>query len=125
MILLYDEQALFTPVGGGSDGTTASAWVMKEAAVACKKQLLELAAKKFNAPDSFILLIFYYSIGIIDVIDNHDNTPDTAANNHHDCRGVDFFPYKHPEDKNDYEQWAECFRKPLSVIHFFTLCTVQ
>jgi CO/xanthine dehydrogenase Mo-binding subunit len=44
VILLYDNKALFTPVGGGSDGTTASAWVMKEAAVACKKALLELAA---------------------------------------------------------------------------------
>jgi len=51
VILLYDEKALFTPCGGGSDGTTASAWVMKEAAVKCKKLLLELAAKSrvFNA----------------------------------------------------------------------------
>ncbi len=49
VILLYDPKALFTPVGGGSDGTTASAWVVKEAAVACKKLLLELAAPKFNA----------------------------------------------------------------------------
>ncbi len=45
VILLYDNKAIFTPVGGGSDGTTASAWVMKEAAVKCKKLLLELAAK--------------------------------------------------------------------------------
>jgi CO/xanthine dehydrogenase Mo-binding subunit len=49
VILLYDEKALFTPVGGGSDGTTASAWVMKEAAVACKKQLLQVAAPKLKA----------------------------------------------------------------------------
>ncbi len=49
VILLYDNKALFTPVGGGSDGTTASAWVMKEAAVACKKLLLQLAAPKFKA----------------------------------------------------------------------------
>ncbi len=49
VILSYDEKAIFTPVGGGSDGTTASAWVMKEAAVACKKRLLELAALKFKA----------------------------------------------------------------------------
>jgi len=48
VILLYDDKALFTPVGGGSDGTTASAWVMKEAAVACRKALLELAASKWN-----------------------------------------------------------------------------
>ncbi len=45
VILLYDNKAIFTPVGGGSDGTTASAWVMKEAAVRCKKLLLEWAAK--------------------------------------------------------------------------------
>ncbi|MFC1495034.1 xanthine dehydrogenase family protein molybdopterin-binding subunit [Thermodesulfobacteriota bacterium] len=45
VILLYDNKAIFTPVGGGSDGTTASAWVMKEAAVKCKKLLLEWAAK--------------------------------------------------------------------------------
>lgn len=45
VILLYDEKAIFTPCGGGSDGTTASAWVMKEAAVKCKKLLLELAAQ--------------------------------------------------------------------------------
>jgi len=49
VILLYDEKAIFTPVGGGSDGTTASAWVIKEAAVACKKLLLEVAAPKFDA----------------------------------------------------------------------------
>jgi CO/xanthine dehydrogenase Mo-binding subunit len=45
VILLYDNKALFTPVGGGSDGTSASAWVMKEAAIACKKTLLQLAAQ--------------------------------------------------------------------------------
>jgi CO/xanthine dehydrogenase Mo-binding subunit len=49
VILLYDEKAIFTPVGGGSDGTSASAWVIKEAAVACRKQLLQLAALKFKA----------------------------------------------------------------------------
>jgi CO/xanthine dehydrogenase Mo-binding subunit len=45
VILLYDNKAIFTPVGGGSDGTSASAWVMKEAAVACKKTLLDLASQ--------------------------------------------------------------------------------
>ena len=51
VILLYDNKAIFTPVGGGSDGTTASAWIMKEAAVRCKKLLLEWAARSrvFNA----------------------------------------------------------------------------
>ncbi len=48
VILLYDNKAFFTPVGGGSDGTSASAWVMKEAAVACRKALLELASLKFK-----------------------------------------------------------------------------
>ncbi|MEJ2111713.1 MAG: molybdopterin-dependent oxidoreductase [Acidobacteriota bacterium] len=55
VILSYDEKHIFTPVGGGSDGTTASAWVMKEAAVKCKKLLLELAAqsRSFNTtPDN-------------------------------------------------------------------------
>jgi CO/xanthine dehydrogenase Mo-binding subunit len=49
VILEYDEKAIFTPVGGGSDGSTASSWVMKEAAVACKKLLLNLAAPKLKA----------------------------------------------------------------------------
>ncbi len=49
VILSYNPKALFTPVGGGSDGTTASAWVAKEAAVACKKLLLEIAAPRFKA----------------------------------------------------------------------------
>jgi CO/xanthine dehydrogenase Mo-binding subunit len=49
VILLYDPKALFTPVGMGSDGTTASAWVAKEAAIACRKLLLEIAAPRFKA----------------------------------------------------------------------------
>jgi CO/xanthine dehydrogenase Mo-binding subunit len=49
VVILYDNRAPFTPVGGGSDGTTASSWVMKEAAVACKKQLLESAAPTLKA----------------------------------------------------------------------------
>ncbi len=49
VILLYDPKAIFTPVGMGSDGTTASAWVAKEAAVACKKLLLQIAAPRFKA----------------------------------------------------------------------------
>jgi CO/xanthine dehydrogenase Mo-binding subunit len=49
VILSYDPKALFTPVGGGSDGTSASAWVAKEAAVACKKLLLQIAAPRFKA----------------------------------------------------------------------------
>ncbi|MBN2241948.1 MAG: xanthine dehydrogenase family protein molybdopterin-binding subunit [Acidobacteria bacterium] len=45
VILLYDEKAIFTPCGGGSDGSTASSWVMKEAAVKCRKLLLDQAAR--------------------------------------------------------------------------------
>jgi CO/xanthine dehydrogenase Mo-binding subunit len=48
VILLYDEKALFTPCGGGSDGTSASAWVIKEAAVVCRKLLLQLAATRLK-----------------------------------------------------------------------------
>jgi CO/xanthine dehydrogenase Mo-binding subunit len=52
VILSYDPKALFTPVGGGSDGTTSAAWVCQKAAAACKKLLLEIAALRFNAkPD--------------------------------------------------------------------------
>jgi xanthine dehydrogenase molybdenum-binding subunit len=49
VVILYDMNALFTAVGGGSDGTTSGAWVMKEAAVACKKQVLEAAAPILKA----------------------------------------------------------------------------
>lgn len=35
--------AKFTPVGGGSDGSTASSWAMKECANILKKQILEAA----------------------------------------------------------------------------------
>ena len=44
VIVEFDPRAIFTPVGGGSDGTTAAAWAAKEAAVACRKLLLQAAA---------------------------------------------------------------------------------
>jgi CO/xanthine dehydrogenase Mo-binding subunit len=44
VIVEFDPRAIFTPVGGGSDGTTAAAWVAKEAAAACRKLLLDAAA---------------------------------------------------------------------------------
>ncbi|MCL2409056.1 MAG: molybdopterin-dependent oxidoreductase [Oscillospiraceae bacterium] len=44
----YKEQ--FTPVGGGSDGSTASAWAMKECANILKKQILEAAANEAENP---------------------------------------------------------------------------
>ena len=39
----FDYREKFTPVGGGSDGTTASAWVMKECAHILKQRILEAA----------------------------------------------------------------------------------
>jgi len=44
----YREQ--FTPVGGGADGSTASAWAMKECAHKFKKLLLEAAAEEAANP---------------------------------------------------------------------------
>jgi xanthine dehydrogenase molybdenum-binding subunit len=49
VVIEFDTKAVFTPVGGGSDGTTASAWVTKEAAIALKKQILEAAAPNLKA----------------------------------------------------------------------------
>ena len=43
VVLEYDNKAPFTPVGGGSDGTTAASWVIKEACKACKQLVLEAA----------------------------------------------------------------------------------
>jgi CO/xanthine dehydrogenase Mo-binding subunit len=48
VIIDYDNKAAFTPVGG-SDGTTASAWVMKEACKLCKQRVLERAAPILKA----------------------------------------------------------------------------
>jgi putative selenate reductase molybdopterin-binding subunit len=41
----FDYRAKFSPVGGGSDGSTASSWAMKECANILKKQLLEAAVE--------------------------------------------------------------------------------
>ena len=46
----YNYKEVFTPVGGGSDGTTASAWCMKECAAILKKQILEAAAYEAENP---------------------------------------------------------------------------
>jgi CO/xanthine dehydrogenase Mo-binding subunit len=45
----FDYKEPFAPVGGGSDGTTASAWVTKECANKLKKQILEVAAPMLKA----------------------------------------------------------------------------
>ena len=49
VVIQHDMKAPFQPVGGGSDGTTAAAWVMKEAAVKLKNLILEEAAPMLNA----------------------------------------------------------------------------
>jgi CO/xanthine dehydrogenase Mo-binding subunit len=41
----FDYRAKFSPVGGGSDGSTASSWAMKECANILKKQILEAAVE--------------------------------------------------------------------------------
>ena len=46
----FDWREIFTPVGGGSDGTTASSWAMKECANILKQKILESAAKQAAAP---------------------------------------------------------------------------
>ncbi len=46
----FDPSAVFAPVGGGSDGTTASAWATKECANILKKRILEAAIENANNP---------------------------------------------------------------------------
>ncbi|MCR4772227.1 MAG: molybdopterin-dependent oxidoreductase [Oscillospiraceae bacterium] len=50
VIVDFDYREAFTPMGGGSDGTTASAWCMKECANILKRQILEAAAEEADAP---------------------------------------------------------------------------
>ncbi|NLO48573.1 MAG: xanthine dehydrogenase family protein molybdopterin-binding subunit [Clostridiales bacterium] len=46
----FDYRESFTPVGGGSDGTTASAWVTKECANILKQKILEAAIEEAENP---------------------------------------------------------------------------
>lgn len=46
----FDYKEPFAPVGGGSDGTTASAWVTKECANILKMRILEAAIDNANNP---------------------------------------------------------------------------
>jgi CO/xanthine dehydrogenase Mo-binding subunit len=46
----FDYKEPFAPVGGGSDGTTASAWVTKECANILKKRILEAAIENAENP---------------------------------------------------------------------------
>lgn len=46
----FDFRETFTPVGGGSDGSTASSWAMKECANILKQKILESAIKQADNP---------------------------------------------------------------------------
>ncbi|MDR0491945.1 MAG: molybdopterin-dependent oxidoreductase, partial [Oscillospiraceae bacterium] len=46
----FDYREKFTPVGGGADGTTASAWSMKECAGILKRKILEAAVEESDDP---------------------------------------------------------------------------
>jgi CO/xanthine dehydrogenase Mo-binding subunit len=46
----FDYRETFTPVGGGSDGSTASSWAMKECANILKRKILESAIKAAETP---------------------------------------------------------------------------
>ena len=50
VVVDFDYKETFTPVGGGSDGTTASSWAMKECANILKKQILEAAIEEAENP---------------------------------------------------------------------------
>ncbi|MDR0904955.1 MAG: molybdopterin-dependent oxidoreductase [Oscillospiraceae bacterium] len=54
----FDYREKFTPVGGGSDGTTASAWVTKECANVLKRRLLEAAIAEADAPPNPMMFMF-------------------------------------------------------------------
>ena len=56
VVVEFNYKNVFTPVGGGSDGTTASAWAMKECANILKKQILEATANEAENP--FIMSSF-------------------------------------------------------------------
>jgi CO/xanthine dehydrogenase Mo-binding subunit len=46
----FDHHEIYRPYGGGSDGTTASSWVVKECANKLKKLILEAAIEEANNP---------------------------------------------------------------------------
>ena len=45
-----DHHVTYRPYGGGSDGTTASGWALKECANELKKKILEAAVEEANSP---------------------------------------------------------------------------
>ncbi|MDR3209429.1 MAG: molybdopterin-dependent oxidoreductase, partial [Oscillospiraceae bacterium] len=50
IVVDFDYRETFTPVGGGSDGSTASSWAMKECANILKKLILEAAIENAENP---------------------------------------------------------------------------
>jgi CO/xanthine dehydrogenase Mo-binding subunit len=46
----FDYKETFTPVGGGSDGTTASSWATKECANILKQKIIEAAIREADNP---------------------------------------------------------------------------
>jgi CO/xanthine dehydrogenase Mo-binding subunit len=53
----FDYKEAFTPVGGGADGTTASAWAMKECANILKQKILETAIAESETPPPMMMMI--------------------------------------------------------------------
>ncbi len=51
----FNFRAKFSPVGGGSDGSTASSWAMKECANILKKQILEAAIEYADSWPMFMI----------------------------------------------------------------------
>ena len=45
-----DHHEIYRPFGGGSDGSTASSWAMKECANKLKKLILDTAIEEANNP---------------------------------------------------------------------------
>lgn len=58
VVVEYDYRELFTPVGGGSDGSAASAWVTKECANILKQKILEAAV--YDAENPPVMMKFMY-----------------------------------------------------------------
>ncbi|MDR3311128.1 MAG: molybdopterin-dependent oxidoreductase [Oscillospiraceae bacterium] len=68
----FDYREAFTPVGGGSDGTTASAWCMKECANLLKAKILEAAIADAAKPPAF----FFPGMPVPEPSPLKDRTPD-------------------------------------------------
>jgi len=81
VVVEYNYKEAFTPVGGGSDGTTASAWCMKECAAILKKQILQAAADEAANPAPFAMKgpqmppgpnqLVGYTVEELDIVDGH------------------------------------------------------